>query len=171
MIYVTPAKLRRSYGTPELLQASGTSDPAHLVDVALLDLKIDGAPIPVLPEDVLAALNAVYDNICQACIDADARVNAAVSARWPVATLPLDPVPPDVERIALWIARYVLRDHVLEEANNTVYRRYREAVEELRALVRGHGTLGIDVPGVVQSGPVVIAPDPVFTGRVLEGMP
>lgn len=171
MAYVTAQLLQADYGAAELLQASASSDPAGLVSPELLAATIDGASRTLWTPDERAAADIVAANVTRACTQANARIDSTIRARWPG----IEPVTTttDLARIGSWLARYMLRDLLLDEPNSTVYRRYRDAANELADLVKGLTDLGISPPAVVQSAarPIISAPTPVFTADLLERMP
>lgn len=172
MAYVTPALLQADYGAAELLQASASSDPAGLVSPALLAATIDGADRSNWTADERAAADVVAANVARACTQANARIDSTIRARWPGIETPVTTTT-DLARIGSWLARYMLRDLLLDEPTSTVYRRYRDAANELADLVKGLTDLGISPPSVAQSAarPIISAPAPVFTSALLERMP
>lgn len=174
MAYVTPAILLATYGVRELLQASATSDPEHLVTADLLAATISGGDRSGYTADEIAAADAVLANLSEACTQAGAKVDAALLARWPGLTVPLASTPTDVARIALWVARYFVHDAIEDEEKSIIYRRYKDACTELRDLARGLTDLGV-VPDADEATsralPAVAAPAVTFTDSVLGAMP
>ena len=174
MSYVTPATLQTEYGTGELLQASASSDPAGLVSEVLLALTIADGDRSAYAADEIAAANLVLINITRACTQANARIDSTIRARWPGIETPVTSTT-DLARIGCWLARYMLRDLLIDEPQSTVWRRYADAVKELGDLVRGMTDLGItpESVGTLPSAarPIVNAPSQVFTSDLLERMP
>lgn len=104
-----------------------------------------------------AIVTAVLD---RALADADAEINGHLSAKF---TLPLDPVPTVMERLACDIARYYLYD---DRVTDAVKDRFNNAVKFLKGVVSGEISIGVDAASeapAVSGGPRVSAPDRVFT--------
>ncbi len=103
--------------------------------------------------------------VAKAVADADGEINGYLSSRY---TLPLDPVPTVLERIACEIARYYLyEDRVTEQ----VKRRYDDAIKFLKGVSSGAVALGVDANSESPSsigGPQSDAPDRVFTQDTLS---
>lgn len=103
--------------------------------------------------------------VAKALADADAEIDGYVAAKY---TLPLDPVPAVLERIACEIARYYLyEDRVTEQ----VRRRYEDARKFLQGVAAGSVALGVDASGAAPTasgGPQVSAPDRVLTQDTLS---
>lgn len=102
--------------------------------------------------------------MARALADADAAINGYLSARY---TLPLDPVPLVLERLACDIARYFLYE---DRATEQVAKRYNDAVKMLEGISRGTVALGVDGANqapAATGGPEYSAPDRVFTHDTL----
>lgn len=101
----------------------------------------------------------------KALADADSEINGYLASRY---TLPLDPVPTVLERVACEIARYYLyEDRVTEQ----VKRRYDDAIKFLKGVSTGAVALGVDANSESPSstgGPQCSAPDRIFTQDTLS---
>jgi len=108
------------------------------------------------------AIDAAVIN--KALADADAEINGYLSAKY---TLPLNPVPVVLERIAGDVARYFLyEDRVTEQ----VERRYKDALRFLESVAKGTIRIGVDAANqapAASGGPQYSAPDRVFTADTL----
>lgn len=172
MSYVTAALLRAAFGTRELIEAGAMRDPLRLVSESLLDLVIDEGDTSGYAAEEVTAAEAVAAHLASACAQAVAKLDSFFRARWATVALPLadSPMPADVSRLALWLARYFAHADVVEDG--IAARRYREALAELRDFARGLTTLGIAEPTAGGgTTPTVEAPDEVFTASLLDLMP
>jgi phage gp36-like protein len=169
--YATPTLLRTAYGTQELIDAAATRDGSRAASVEVVDLVIDAASTVSYGDDEVAAATAVVAHISQACLQADSRIDSALLARWPGVAVPVVPVPSDVERVALWVARYFAHSDVSKEG--VIATRYRDALAELADLVKGRTTMGVTPPasGGGSVDPVISAPEETFTASTLGLMP
>ena len=75
--------------------------------------------------------------ITRALADADAEINGYIATRY---TLPLSPVPPELERLACDIARYRLYDR---SVTKLVEQRYKDAIRVLQDVSAGKAGLGV----------------------------
>lgn len=82
----------------------------------------------------------------KALADADAKINGYVSTRY---SLPLSPVPADLERIACDIARYFLYE---DRVTDQVKQRYDDAIAWLKDVARGTVSIGVDSGGTAPAG-------------------
>lgn len=173
MSYVTPTSLRDAVGVVELLQACAESDPNRLVDADLLTLTIDGGNRADYDAQSRAAADAMLVDIATACTQATSTIDGRLRSRWPALVLPIVSPSDDIKRIAQWIARYFVHDAIVDEQNSIIWRRYNVATTELASFSKGLTDLGVVPPTTVESttGPIVKAPDEVFSNDVLESMP
>lgn len=81
-----------------------------------------------------------------ALADAASLIDSYIGRR---VSLPLDPVPAVLERVACNLARYFLYE---DRATEEVRKRHEEAVSWLRAVSRGEATLGADAPATTTGG-------------------
>ena len=136
MAYATQQDLIDRFGESEVIALTDRSDPpAGAVDAAVAALALS---------------------------DADSEIDVYVGRRY---TLPLEPVPTVLVRVACDIARYRLSDDadvLTEEVSN----RYNGALRLLRDLAAGKATLGVAAPPVLDS-PRVNAQPRVFTRETL----
>ncbi len=112
MTYATQQNMIDRFSQKELIELTDRAEPATGAIVA-----------------------AVMD---RALADADAEINGHLSAKF---TLPLDPVPTVMERIACDIARYYLYD---DRVTEQVRDRYNNAVKFLKGVVSGEISVGVD---------------------------
>lgn len=102
--------------------------------------------------------------VARALGDADAEIDGYLASKY---TLPLDPIPLPIARIACDIARYYLHDdRVTEQVRN----RYKDAIRFLESVVSGEVTLGVDATGEAPAavgGPQTSSPDREFTRDTL----
>lgn len=139
MPYATQQNMIDRFGQRELIELTDRGTPATNAIVA-----------------------AVMD---RALADADAEINGYLSAKF---TLPLDPVPGVLERLACDMARYYLYD---DRATDQVKDRYNNAVKFLKGVVSGEITIGVDTDNVapgVSGGPQYSGPERVFTRESLS---
>jgi phage gp36-like protein len=98
--------------------------------------------------------------------DAAAEIESYLAGRY---TLPLEPVPLALQRIACDIARYHLYD---DRPTEYVAKRYDAAIAFLRSVNKGDIQLGVDAGGAAppsQAGaPDFVACEPVFTRDLLK---
>lgn len=98
--------------------------------------------------------------------DAEAEIDSYLAGRY---TLPLDPVPLTLQRIACDITRYHLYD---DRPTEYVAKRYDAAVAFLKAVNKGDIQLGVDAGGAAppsQAGaPSFTSCEPVFTRDTLK---
>lgn len=115
MPYATQTDLEERFGADELVMLTDRSDP----------------PSGNVDETV----------VTRALTDADAEINAYLSARYPV---PLSPVPTVIVRIACDIARYFLFE---DRVTDLVRQRYEDAVALLKGIAAGKVSIGPDPNG------------------------
>lgn len=135
MSYCTQANFEDRFGEQELIQLTDRAIP----------------PLGVVDTTVLAG----------ALADADAEIDAYLSGRY---SLPLDPVPSVLIRIAADIARYRLYD---DRATEEVRNRYTDALKFLMSIAKGEIALGANPPPAA-GAPEYSTPGRVFTAETLE---
>ncbi len=102
--------------------------------------------------------------VARALGDADAEIDGYLASKY---TLPLDPIPLPIARIACDMARYHLHD---DRVTEQVRKRYEDAIRFLKAVVSGEVTLGVDAGGEAPAavgGPQVSSPEREFTRDTL----
>lgn len=102
--------------------------------------------------------------VARALGDAEAEINGYLSAKF---TLPLDPVPDTIARIASDIARYYLYD---DRATEVVRDRYNNAIKFLKGVVAGDISIGVDAASespAATGGPQYTSADREFTRDTL----
>lgn len=139
MSYATQQNLVDRFSEQELIELTDRADPpAGAIDAAA---------------------------VAKALEDADGEINGYLAAKY---TLPLDPVPLVLQRLAADIARYFLyKDRVTE----IVEKRYKDAVRFLKDVASGAVRLGVDAANeepAASGGPTYSAPDRVFTSDTLS---
>lgn len=114
-MYATQTDLEERFGLAELVMLTDRSEPATgEVDVTV---------------------------VTRALTDADAEINAYLSARYPV---PLATAPTVVVRIACDVARYFLYE---DRVTDLVRKRYEDAVSLLKGIAAGKVSIGPDPAG------------------------
>jgi phage gp36-like protein len=115
MAYAIQADLAERFGAAELVMLTDRSEPpTGAADAAV---------------------------VTRALADADAEINAYLSARYPV---PLATVPTVIVRIACDIARYFLYE---DRVTDLVRQRYEDAVSLLKGIAAGKVSIGPDPEG------------------------
>ena len=146
MPYATQQQLADRYGARELVQVTDKAQPpTGAVNTATVD---------------------------RALADADSEIDSRLGLRYAV---PLTAPPAIVLDVACRIARYKLHE---DRATEKVRNDYQDAIKFLDSVAAGRAILpGVTVPqgdsaeGVNTSAAAVRAPEPVFTGALLERMP
>lgn len=96
----------------------------------------------ILLTDRDGSTGMVVDEVLDRAIaDAEAEIDGYLGGRY---TVPLDPVPTSIRRVACDLARYYLHD---QAPTDVVRQRYEDAVRFLRAVSRGEVTLGVSESG------------------------
>lgn len=102
--------------------------------------------------------------LSRAIADADAEIDGHLAAKF---TLPLDPVPLTLERIACDITRYHLYDDRVSEQVRT---RYQDAIKFLKGVVDGSISIGVDAASeapAASGGPQYVTEERVFSRESL----
>lgn len=156
-MYITPAQLLERFGPVETAQVA-TADDRAVVDSELLRLTISGGDRDAFDADAVADADEALERIQAATADAAALIDGYLRSRY---TLPLDPVPLPLRRIAGDVVRYYLMD---DRASEEVRERYAAQLKVLADIRDGRVTLGADDPAPAQVGsPAVSTP----TARVM----
>jgi phage gp36-like protein len=115
MPYATQSDLEERFGAAELVMLTDRSEPpTGAADAAV---------------------------VTRALADADAEINAYLSARYPV---PLSPAPTVLVRIACDVARYFLYE---DRVTDLVRKRYEDALDLLKGIAAGKVSIGPDPDG------------------------
>lgn len=102
--------------------------------------------------------------VAKVLTDTDAEIDAYLGGRY---TLPLNPVPTVLPRVAADIARYRLW---ADRASDEVRARYTDAIKFLTAVSKGDVLLGANTPAAAGSpsgSPIYDAPERVFSRDTL----
>ena len=139
MSYATQQNLVDRFGEQELIELTDRADPpAGAIDATV---------------------------VAKALEDADGEINGYLAAKY---TLPLDPVPLVLQRLASDIARYFLYQ---DRVTDIVEKRYQDAIRFLKGVAAGSVSLGVDASNeqpAAGGGPAYSAPDRAFTGDTLS---
>ena len=154
-MYTTPAALLARFGAEELAQVATPREFAR-APTALLRAVIAGEDVTSYPADEIEAANAAHGRMLVAAEDAENDINFYIGARF---SLPLEPVPSTLVRVASDIARYRLyEDHAPEEVRD----RYKDSLRLLEQIAQGKINLGVDTPDTSAGEPDFFAPPRVF---------
>lgn len=140
MTYATAANLLERFSAEEIAQRADRSIP-RLVTAAMLSTAAAGGDMSGYTAPEQAAAAAALALINGALADADSEIDGYVATRYSV---PLNPAPSIVKRLACDLARYHLYD---DQATETIQKRRDAAVAELRDISAGKVSLGTTATG------------------------
>ncbi len=143
MTYATAIQLLARFDAEEIAQRTAREVP-RLVTAAMLITAAAAGSMAGYTADEIAATNAALAIVNRSLGDANATIDSYVSARY---TLPLAPVPAQLERLACDLARFYLFD---DQATEQVTQRHDKAVAFLRDVANGKAALGADSATGVQ---------------------
>lgn len=156
-MYLVPAELMARFGPQELTEAA-TPDDRALVTPELLRATINASDRSEWSADEIAVADETLARIEALLADAAQFIDGYLRARY---SLPLDPVPTSLKRVAGDVARYYLHE---DRATDEIQRRYKDAVKLLESIAAGEVTLGAQDPSPATAGaPQVSTPGRVFT--------
>lgn len=165
MTYATAANLLERFSAEEIAQRADRSIP-RLVTAPMLATAAAGGSMSGYTAEEQAASAAVLALINSALADADSEIDGYVATRYSV---PLNPVPTIIKRLACDLARYHLYD---DQATETIQKRRDAAVAVLRDISAGKVSLGD--PGTAQApqGGLVemVSPERVFARGANGGL-
>jgi phage gp36-like protein len=144
-MYLTAAELMQRFDESELAQVA-PPDSGPRVEAGLMRAVILGESTTAWAADEIAAAQEGVVRINEAITDAGQQVDGHLGQRY---TLPLDPVPSLIKRLAANIARFYLHD---DGATEEIDSRYKEAVRVLGQIRDGKMSLGIDQPDTSKTG-------------------
>lgn len=166
MTYATAANLLERFDAEEIAQRADRSIP-RLVTAPMLVTAAGGGDMSGYTAPEQAAAAAVLALVDGALADADSEIDGYVATRYSV---PLNPAPSIVKRLACDLARYHLYD---DQATETIQKRRDAAVAVLRDIAGGKVSLGTTAAGgtapAAQGGMVEIASPAKVFGRPANG--
>lgn len=137
MTYATPTDLLTRFDAAEIAQRVDRGVP-RLVTAQLLTDVAAGADLAAYLDSEVARAQAALVVVQRALQDADDTINGYISARY---TLPVDPVPAVLQRVACEMARYYLYD---DQVTDVVKERYTANIKFLSDVAKGAVNLGAD---------------------------
>jgi phage gp36-like protein len=143
MTYATATDLLTRFAALEIAQRVDRGVP-RLITPDLMTAVAAGTSLAAYTADHQARAGEAMVVVQRALQDADDTINGYISARY---TLPLEPVPAVLARVACELARYYLYD---DQATGTVKDRYEANVKWLSEVSRGTVSLGADAASGVQ---------------------
>jgi phage gp36-like protein len=143
MTYATATELLTRFDATEIAQRVAREVP-RLVTAELLIAAAAGASLAAYTADEQAASAAALVVLQRAVQDADDTINGYISARY---TLPIDPVPAVLARVACELARFYLYD---DQVTDTIKERHAGNIKWLAEVSKGTVTLGADAASGVQ---------------------
>ena len=130
-------------GARELAQVA-SSEHRAVVDAQLMDLTLRGADRSGFPSDDVAGADAALARIAQAIDETGELINAHIAARL---SLPLEPVPLVLTRVARAVVRYELhKDRITDARTDPIARDYYDALRLLESIRDGKVTVGTEDP-------------------------
>jgi len=163
-VYLTAQELMERFDAAELAQVAPPQSMAR-VSAELMRATILGEDTSAFPADEVEAAAAGLQRIDDALADASQEIDGRLARRY---TLPLDPVPSLMKRVAANTARFFLHD---DSATEEIRKRYEDSIRTLKALAAGDMRLGQDDPNPGgTAGPVGTKDksDRVFTNDTLS---
>lgn len=146
MTYATATNLLERFDPEELAQRADRSIP-RLVTAAMLSTAAAGGDMSGYTAPEQAATAAVLTLINGALSDADSEIDGYVATRYSV---PLNPAPSIVKRLACDLARHHLYD---DQVTETIQKRRDSAVAVLRDIAAGKVSLGTTADGGTAPAP------------------
>ena len=162
-MYLTAGEFMDRFDAVELAQIAPPASMAR-VTPPVMRAVILGEDTSAFPADEVDAAAAGVQRLEEALADAGQVLDGWLAKRH---TLPIDPVPGLLKRLAGNIARFHLHD---DRATEEIRKRYEDSIKTLEAISAGKMTLGLDDPSPASSaGPVTskTRKDRVFTDRTL----
>lgn len=164
MTYATATDLLDRFAAEEIAQRADRSIP-RLVTAPMLVTAAAGGSLAAYTADEQAAAAAVLVSLNQALADADSDIDGYVATRYSV---PLEPVPAVITRLACDLARYYLYD---DQATETIQKRRDSAQAVLRDISAGKVSLGDPASPAPQGGTVEMSsPEHVFSRPANGGL-
>jgi len=159
MSYLTAQELMQRFGESELAQVA-VPDSMIMVPGELMRAVILAESTADWTAEEVAAAEAALPIIEQAGIDADEEINGYLAQRY---SLPIDPPPGIIKRLAANIRRYHLHQ---DGRTDEVKAGYEDALRILKQLSRGEMSLGIEEPAKASKvGEVAMTSQPTRWGR------
>lgn len=143
MTYATATELLTRFDATEIAQRVAREVP-RLVTAELLIAAAAGASLTAYSADEQAAAAAALVVLQRAVQDADDTINGYISARH---TLPIDPVPPGLARVACDLARFYLYD---DQVSEPIKDRHTAGMKWLADVSSGKVSLGADAASGAQ---------------------
>ena len=162
-MYLTAGEFMERFDAVELAQIAPPASMTRVTPPVMRAVILAEDTSGFDPDEVAAATEGLF-RIDQALADATQVLDGWLAKRH---TLPIDPVPGLLKRLAGNIARFHLHD---DRATEEIRKRYEDSIKTLEAIATGKMTLGLDDPSPASSaGPVTskTRADRVFTDRTL----
>lgn len=138
MRYASPSDLASRFGYTELAQVA-TPDRYQVVSADLLQLVVNSGDASAYTAEEVEAANATLQRINDALKDAADEIDFYLSTQY---TLPFNPVPPMLLKLACDLARYNLHQ---SSATDEVKDRHKNATRILEQLSDGRLQLGVNL--------------------------
>jgi len=136
MSYATATDLITRFSPDELAQRAAPEGLRVMGD--LLQLTVAAGDRTTYSADEIAAADAALVRITGVLTDADSDIDAYLSERY---TVPLDPAPRVLTRVACDLARYYLYDDAVDK-DGVIAARYDAAIKMLASIAKGTLKLG-----------------------------
>lgn len=137
MTYATASELLTRFDAAEIAQRVDRGVPRLVTAELLRDVAAGASLAAYTPEQTARAQDALVV-VRRALQDADDTINGYISARY---TLPLEPVPPVLARVACELARFYLYD---DQVTDLVKDRQAANIKWLGEVSKGAVSLGAD---------------------------
>lgn len=157
-MYLTVAELMDRFDEAELAQVAPPQSMSR-VSSQLMRAVILGNDTSEWSADEIDSAEAGVVRMETAITDAGQEVDGYIGHRY---TLPIDPVPSLLKRLAANIARHNLHD---DAATEEIRARYKDAIRYLEAVRDGKASLGDEQPATSKTGTAQIESSPVHWRR------
>lgn len=159
MTYATATELLTRFDATEIAQRADRGVPRLVTAALMIDIAAAVAMDDYTDEEVARATTALAV-VQRALQDADDTINGYISARY---TLPVDPVPAVLARVACELARFYLYD---DQVTDVIKDRHAANIKWLAEVAKGLVSLGADAISGVQpassAGAEVVSSAPVW---------
>lgn len=159
MTYATATALLTRFDATEIAQRADRGVP-RLVTAGLMTAVAAGTSLEAFIDEEVVRANTALAVVQRALQDADDTINGYIGARY---TLPVDPVPAVLARVACELARFYLYD---DQVTDVIKERHAANIKWLGEVSKGTVSLGADAASGVQpvssAGAELVTTPPVW---------